>query len=80
MHVGTTTKKSKTVAMHFPATFKETQETNKNANLLPDTTLNDNANSIHFAQNFKYLRSIISNDLKEDTEIKAPESKKPGAA
>ena len=71
MHIGTTAEKSKTVAMHFPATLKETQEINKNENLLPDVTLNANANAIQFVQNFKYLGSIISNDLKEDMEIKA---------
>jgi tRNA G37 N-methylase Trm5 len=57
--------------MYFPATLKETQEQNKNKNLLPDITLNNNTNFIHFVQNFKYLGSIISNNLKEDTEIKA---------
>jgi hypothetical protein len=71
MHVGTAAEKSKSVAMYFPATLKETQEQNKNKNLLPDVKLNNNNNFIHFVQNFKYLGSIISNDLKEDTEIKA---------
>ena len=68
IHVGTTTEKSKSVAMYFPATLKERQEQNKNKNLLPDITLNNNTNFIHFVQNFKYLGSIIFNDLKEDTE------------
>jgi len=71
MHVGTAAEKSKSVAMHFPATLKETQEQNKNKKILPDIQLNSNTNLIHFAQEFKYLGSIISNDLKEDNEIKA---------
>jgi len=71
MHVGTATEKSKSVAMYFPATLKEAQEQNKTKSLLPDIKLNNNTNCIHFVQDFKYLSSIISNDLKEDTEIKA---------
>ena len=71
MHVGTTAEKSKSVAMYFPATLKETQEQNKTKNILPDIELNNSTNFIHFVQDFKYLGSIISNDLKEDTEIKA---------
>eukprot|EP00590_Aulacoseira_subarctica_P011527 CAMPEP_0172420586 /NCGR_PEP_ID=MMETSP1064-20121228/6945_1 /TAXON_ID=202472 /ORGANISM="Aulacoseira subarctica , Strain CCAP 1002/5" /LENGTH=265 /DNA_ID=CAMNT_0013160611 /DNA_START=341 /DNA_END=1141 /DNA_ORIENTATION=+ len=71
MHVGTAAEKSKSVAMHFPATLKETQEQNKNKKILPDIQLNSNTNLIHFVQEFKYLGSIISNDLKEDNEIKA---------
>ena len=71
MHVGTATEKSKSVAMYFPATLKEAQDLNKTKSLLPDIKLNNNTNQIHFVQNFKYLGSIISNDLKEDTEIKA---------
>ena len=71
MHVGTAAEKSKSVAMYFPATLKKTQEQNKIKSLLPDIKLNNNTNLIHFVQDFKYLGSIISNDLKEDTEIKA---------
>ena len=71
MHVGTVTETSKSVAMYFPATLKEAQDLNKTKSLLPDIKLNNNTNQIHFVQNFKYLGSIISNDLKEDTEIKA---------
>ena len=71
MLVGTTNEKSKSVAVFFPATLKETQQQNKNKNLLPDIKLNNNTNFIHFVQNFKYLGSIISNDLKEDNEIQA---------
>ena len=55
MHVGTAAEKSKSVAMYFPATLKETQEQNKSKNLLPDIKLNNNTNLIHFVQNFKYL-------------------------
>jgi len=65
--------------MYFPATLKKTQEQNKIKSLLPDIKLNNNTNLIHFVQDFKYLGSIISNDLKEDTEIKA-RIKKHGAS
>ena len=71
MHVGTAAEKSKSVAMYFPATLKEAQEQNKIKSLLPDIKLNNNTNLIQFFQDFKYLGSIISKDLKEVTEIKA---------
>ena len=64
MHVGTDNNQSKSEALFISRSIKEDN------NSLPDSII-INEGTIKFCQQFKYLGSIVSNDLKDETEIKA---------
>ena len=69
MHVGTERHKSKTEAMHFPSHKYEAKK--QTVSIPVPLNLNEGRNNIHFVKQFKYLGSIISNDLSEDADTAA---------
>ena len=72
MHVGNSTTKTKTESMYFPATLHEAENASKNHDKTPkDLILNNGINSIPFTKKFRYLGSIITPKLNENTEIEA---------
>jgi Reverse transcriptase (RNA-dependent DNA polymerase) len=64
MHVGTEGSKSKSEAMYIAKSFIEDEN---NSNLPNDIITNEG--TISFCNNFKYLGSIINNNLRDDNEI-----------
>ena len=66
--VGSNTVKSKSEAMFFPASLKQARNDFEN-NILPEDILLTNNKKVHFVNKFKYLGSIITPLLNEDTEI-----------
>ena len=62
MHVGTNNTRSKSEAMFISRSFLEDESS------LPDI-INTTEGTIKFCQQFKYLGSIITNDLRDDKEI-----------
>jgi hypothetical protein len=70
MHVGSSTTKSKTECIFFPATLKlAIAQVEKN--LLPDNLILPNDKQINFVTKFKYLGSFIMPFLNEDAEIES---------
>ncbi len=70
MHIGSSTTKSKTECMFFPA-YLNLAIDQAQKNLLPENfSLPDNS-QIHFVNKFKYLGSIITPLLNEDAEIES---------
>jgi hypothetical protein len=63
MHVGNDNNKSKSEAMFISRSMKE-----DDANQMPEK-ITINQGTINFCNDFKYLGSIINNDLKDDKEI-----------
>ena len=68
MHLGSNTVKSKSEAMFFPASLKQARHDFEN-NILPSDILLSDTKKVHFTNKFKYLGSIITPLLNEDTEI-----------
>jgi hypothetical protein len=68
MHIGSNDTKSKSKAMFFPATLKQAK-----LEILNDIKLDElilpNDKKVHFMHSLKYLGSIITPLLNEDTEI-----------
>ena len=64
MHVGTNNNQSKSEALFIPKSFQEEN------NPLPDSIIT-NEGTIKFCQQFKYLGSIVTNDLRDDVEIES---------
>jgi len=71
MHVGNLTTKSKTEAMYFPPSLTEAKKLEEEGYLPEDIKLPHDNERISFSSNFKYLGSIITPLLKEDTKIAA---------
>ncbi len=65
MHLGSDSSKSKSEAMYFPASLKEAK---MQTELPGDLTFPDGSR-IHFTKSFKYLGSVVTPCLNEDTEI-----------
>ena len=68
MHLGSEKSKSKSEAMFFPASLKQAKNESDN-NILPADLLLPSNKKVHYVKKFKYLGSIITPLLKEDTEI-----------
>jgi hypothetical protein len=68
MHVGDQKSKSKSEAMFFPTSIKETIKQRKEKTTPSNINL-PNEKCIHFTEQFKYLGSLISLELNEDAEI-----------
>lgn len=66
MHLDSYTAKSKSEVMFFPASLKQAKSL---STLLLEDIILLNDNRIHFASKYKYLGSIITPLLNEDTEI-----------
>ena len=64
MHIGTNGNKSKSEAMYISPSLKHDNDTNNNTQ-----QLNLLEGNILFCSEFKYLGSIIKNDLRDDKEI-----------
>jgi hypothetical protein len=67
MHLGSSTSKSKSEAMFFPASLKEAKLQTEP----PEDLVLPGDARIHFTSSFKYLGSIITPLLNEDSEFKA---------
>ncbi len=65
MHLGSDTSKSKSEAMFFPASLKEAKIQTE----LPEDLTFPDGSRIHFTKSFKYLGSVVTPCLNEDTEI-----------
>ena len=68
MHSGTKNQKSKTEAMYIPASL---MAASCKSTLPLEFKINGEVNTIHFANKFKYLGSIITPCLTEDAEIES---------
>ena len=68
MHIGSNATKSKSEAMFFPATLKQAKFEVCNNIVQEDLTLPDEK-KVHFVHSFKFLGSIITPLLNEDTEV-----------
>jgi hypothetical protein len=66
MHIGSSTTKSKTECMFFPATLN-LAIFQLESNLLPDNFIPPNDGQIHFVTKFKYVGSLITPLLNKDT-------------
>jgi hypothetical protein len=71
MHIGNLTTKSKSEAMYFPPLLAEAKKLEEEGYLPEDIKLPHDNERISFSSNFKYLGSIITPLLKEDTKIAA---------
>jgi hypothetical protein len=69
MHIGKNDQKSKSEAMYVSPNFTEDLKTSSSSNITSRFIVKDGY--IDFTDKFKYLGSIISNDLKDDSEIDA---------
>ena len=70
MHLGSESTKSKSEAMYFPPSLTQARDDLANNRLPEDILLPDNK-KVHFTKSFKYLGSIITPLLNEDSEIEA---------
>ena len=70
MHLGSDSIKSKSEAMYFPPSLKQARDDLAN-NHLPKDILLPNGKKVHFTNKFKYLGSLITPLLNEDSEIEA---------
>jgi hypothetical protein len=69
VHMGSNNTKSKTEAMFFPSSLKEAKKLTAEGSLPANITLPNNQ-QIQFTHSFKYLGSVITTELNEDTEVK----------
>jgi hypothetical protein len=65
MHLGSETSKSKSEAVFFPTCLKEAKMQTK----VPEDLTFPDGSRIHLTKSFKYLGSIITPCLNEDSEI-----------
>ena len=68
MHIGSNATKSKSEAMFFPATLKQAKFEVCN-NIVQEDLILPDEKKVHFVHSFKYLGSIITPLLNEDTEV-----------
>jgi hypothetical protein len=72
MHVGSSTSKSKSEAMFFPASLKQAKtEVLNGTSILPSDLILPNEKRVHFVHKFKYLGSIVTPLLNEDAKVEA---------
>lgn len=72
MHVGSSTSKSKSEAMFFPASLKQAKtEVLNGTSILPSDLILPNEKRVHFVHKFKYLGSIITPLLNKDAKVEA---------
>ena len=62
MHVGTNNNQSKSEALYISKSFQDD-------NIILPESITTNEGTIKFCQQFKYLGSIVTNDLRDDIEI-----------
>jgi len=70
MHLGSDSTKFKLEAMYFPPSLKQARADFANNHLPEDILLPDNK-KVHFTNKFKYLGSIITPLLNENSEMEA---------
>ena len=69
MHIGVDGGKSKTEAMYYPPTLEEASKMKNEAPGAEEATFAVNEGHITFTRKFKYLGSLITQDLKDNDDI-----------